>query len=131
MRATGIRRVTAWTLALAVILGAAPVFATGQAYPGLQVDWLWQVQDLLRQAAVNGDRWATDREQIERRVDGIGYRLQQAVVAEYRSDLPRADAYLTQALELLRDGVRRGYFQLPEVKRVLALVQRYRDVIKV
>lgn len=131
MRAKSIRMVTAWALGLAVVLGAVPGHATGQAYPGLQVDWLWQVQDLLRQAAVNGDRWGTDRAQIERHIDGIGYRLQQAVVAEYRSDLPRAEAYLTQALELLRDGVRRGYFQAPEAQRVLALVQRYREVIKV
>lgn len=131
MRATGIRMVTAWVLGLAVMAGAVPAHATGQAYPGLQVDWLWEVQDLLREAAVNGDRWATDRERIQRHIDGIGYNLQQAVVAEYRSDLPRAEAYLAKALGLLREGIQRGYFHVPEVQRVMALVNRYRDVIKV
>lgn len=131
MRAKGIRFVTASLLGLAMVLGAVPGHATGQAYSSLQADWLWQVQDLLRQAAVNGDRWGTDREQIERHIDGIGYNLQQAVVAEYFSDLRRAEAYLTSAVDLLHEGIRRGYFARHEVQRVIALVRQYRDVIKV
>lgn len=131
MRGKGFRLVTASLLGLAVLLGAVPGHATGQVYSSLQADWLWQVQDLLRQAAVNGDRWVSDREQIERHIDGIGYSLQQAVVAEYFSDLPRAKAYLARAVELLEEGIRRGYFQPPEVQRVIALVKQYRDVIKV
>lgn len=131
MRGKGMRLVMASLLGLAVLLGAVPGHATGQAYSSLQADWLWQVQDLLRQAAVNGDRWVTEREEIEQHIDGIGYSLQQAVVAEYLSDLPRAEASLTRAVELLQEGIGRGYFQLPEVQRVIALVRQYREVIKV
>lgn len=131
MRRKGIRLVTASLLGLAVLLGTGPAHATGQAYSTLQADWLWQVQELLRQAAVNGERWPTEREQIERHIDGIGYSLQQAVVAEYFSDLRRAEAHLRRAVELLEEGIRRGYFELSEAQQVMTLVREYREVIKV
>lgn len=125
------RLLLAGMLGLAVLLGSMPSFASGHAYSSLQADWLWEVQDLLYQAAAKGARWDADRDEIERHITGIGFALQQAVLAEYRSDRPRAQSHLMRALALVREGVSRGYFRPGDVQPVMTLVGRYRDIIKV
>lgn len=131
MGVTGMRLLVASALGLALLLGAGPTYASGNAYSSLQADWLWEVQDLLYKAARNSDRWEREQEQIEQYIKGIGDALQRAVVAEYWSDLPRAKAHLHSAVALLREGVHRGYFPPSDLQPVLALVQLYRDVIKI
>lgn len=131
MKGSCSRLLFAGLFAVAVLMGSTPGFASGHAYSTLQADWLWEVQDLLYQAAAKGTRWEVDREKIEHHIKGIGFALQQAVVAEYWSDRPRAKFYLTEALELVREGVRLGYFRPGDIQPVMTLVDRYRDVIKV
>ncbi len=125
------RLLVAALLGVAVLVSSTPSFSSGHAYSTLQADWLWEVQDLLYQAAANGTRWDVDREEIEHHIRGIGFALQQAVMAEYWSDRRRAKSYLTDALELVREGIRRGYFRSGDVQPVMTLVDRYRDIIKV
>lgn len=125
------RLLIAGLFGVAVLLGSTPSFATGNAYSTLQADWLWEVQDLLYQAAAKGTRWEVDREEIEHHIKGIGFALQQAVMAEYWSDRRRANFYLTEAVDLVREGIRRGYFRSGDVQPVMTLVNRYRDIMKV
>ncbi len=125
------RLLLAALLGVAVLVSSTPSFASGNAYSTLQADWLWEVQDLLYQAAAKGTRWEADREEIEHHIRGIGFALQQAVMAEYWSDRPRAKFYLTEALDLVREGIRRGYFRSGDVQPVMTLVDLYRDIIKV
>lgn len=125
------RLLVAALFGLAVLLSTMPLFANGHTYSTLQADWLWEVQDLLFQAAEKGTRWEADRAEIEHHIKGIGFALQQAVLAEYRSDRRRAEFYLREALNLVREGVRRGYYRSGDVQPVVTLVDRYRDVIKV
>lgn len=131
MMASCRRLLLAGLFGVAVLLGSTPSFATGNAYSTLQADWLWEVQDLLYEAAAKGTRWEADREEIEHHIRGIGFALQQAVLAEYWSDRGRARFYLMEALDLVREGIRRGYFRSGDVQPVMTLVDRYRDIIKV
>lgn len=108
--------------ALAAFVFATPVPATGEAYGGLNGDWIWHVQDWLTHAAVKSPKWQSQRMRIEGHIENIGFLLQSAAQANRTGDYAVAGMNLQYAIKTLELGIDRGFYRRIDIEPLKLII---------
>lgn len=115
---------------VALLLSAGPAQAWREAYE-LSMDWIWEVEDTLQEAAAKTPNRHELRLSIERHVHDIVYFLHRSAKAARVSDHAAAEEHARQAVSLLQRGVRKGFFRQSDFDEVMAIIKQHLPDVEV
>jgi hypothetical protein len=108
------------TGAVTLCLCLASMEAAGETY-SLSYDSIHEAEEHLERAALDSPQ-RNKQDTIQRDVHDIAFLIEQSSKAAEKSDDAARRNYAQQALTLLEQSARRGYFDLAKAEPVLALI---------
>ncbi|WP_447980552.1 hypothetical protein [Candidatus Nitrospira bockiana] len=121
------------TMSILLVMGslsAASLSPRGHLPPP-PAEWIWQVEDWLKEAVRESPKGAALQAEAQRLVHDIRWNLEQAAERRRQADQEMAAFHAREAVSLLQRGIRKGLFNERDIQPVLQRLAEYLGGVRV